>query len=722
MAEMKKNEKTDQKKRIRVVWRLILLLVLVFVVRLFYLQVVAGDFYRQKAVSQRRKTMELVPRRGLIYDRNQNPLALSVTVNTCYFFPKEVEKENRAETTNLLSHIFGIEKSVITEALDGKSDIVRLKTKLSQREMDQLKSSGLRCYSIEQESDRYYPYGTMLSQTLGFVNADGYGVYGLESYYDERLRGDVGQQVDSRDLDGNVIPTATDYASRTDAKAGDDLYLTIDLDIQRIVSEELAKAYQEFNPASMTAVIMDANSGAIVATESLPNFNPNTPREPVSDQERALWNGLNEKQQLDKLYRLWKNPAVTDLYEPGSVFKAVTSAISLETKSNRPSSLYHCEGSIDIADSTKIYCVRYYDPHGDQTLEQALANSCNPAFVQIVREVGAASFYSYCRSLRMGQLSGVDLPGESEGLFPKTLDEMDSARMATMSYGHGVSVTPIQMLAAVNATVNGGYYYRPYLLTKVSGGSGKPVENTDVHPLSRLFSEETSKIMREYLVNAVQNGASTAVNIDGYTVGGKSGTTTKLVEGEYVTDQTVSSFFACYPGDQPRYSILVVADNPTTAHTGNEVAGECIRRILSRLIDLETNDSSKRSTQQGLIEVPNVVGMTVEEADGALAEKGLDLSVYGDMGRFVIVGKQTPEAGKVVSPGALIEVTPGEQKRVKVPDFQGLTDLQVENKLKNGGIQVVLNGAGKVYEQNPEKGAVISADDVVELTLRGATE
>lgn len=699
----KKRKQFNQTTRAAVLLGIAFFVVLIFTGKLLYLQIFSGDRYRKEALNQRRTAIEIAPKRGNIYDRNKTALAMSVTVNTCYLFPERVE--DRKRTTEVLSHILGLEISTIEEAMDSDRYSVRLKTRLSESEVNQLKTSDLRCYSIEQESGRFYPKGDLLSQTLGFVNDEGRGVYGLEASYDSRLAGEAGLRIDSRDLGGQIIPTES--GQTIEPKAGDNLLLTIDSTYQEIVHTALKSAFKQFRPDVMTAILIDPNTGEILAMSNLPSFDSNKPYAPTSDAERARWSNMSESSRLDRLYEVWKNQGVSNLYEPGSVFKALTAAISVETRSSKPSSRYLCTGSIDIAEDTPIFCIRSNDPHGEQTLKEALANSCNPAFVQIAREIGPAPFFSYLRSLHIGSTSGVDLPAEATGSFPGTLDQLTPERMATMSYGHGVSVTPLQMISAANATINGGYYYTPHIVRQITDEQDRVIQTTNTEASVRVFSGETSRIMREYLLNTVREGVSTAVDIEGVKIGGKSGTTTKLVNGQYTSSHTVSSFWSFYPADRPRLALIVVADNPKTAHMGNEVAGECSRAIWSKVIAEDSARGIATTSQNRVVSVPKVTGLTVAEAEETLRSAGLKLSVYGDMNRFMVIDSQSPAAEGVTQENSTVEVRPATPPGLRIPDLTGKSKEEIEALLKGSGLKLRFNGSGVCASQSPASTEVL---------------
>ncbi|MDD7543523.1 MAG: penicillin-binding protein 2 [Peptoniphilaceae bacterium] len=586
---MRENKKQPiQSKRMNPTTRVVVIFIAAmlvatgFLFRLFYLQVYAGEDYREAALAQRRKAIEIEPRRGTIFDRNHNPLATSVIVNNCYAFPKEIQAKDRDETVELLSYILGMERSQIAEKLDSGKNYVSLKKKLSQEEVDRLKTSGLTCYSVEQETERFYPNNQLFSQTIGFVNGEGEGQYGAERSFNSILAGIKGQNLVSMDLNGNILPA--DFGQKASMENGQNVRLTLDSELQRIVEEEIQKGTDDFEAESTTAILMNLNNGEILAMGSVPDFNLNTPRQPFSNHDLAIWDNLDEKQKLNRLYELWKNPAVSSLYEPGSVFKTITAAVALETKASKPGDTYLCTGSIEIAPGVRIHCFDPTHPHGIETLEEALINSCNTAFVQIVRQIGAETFYSYLQSLHIGETSGVDLPAEASSSMPAALSKMTAERMATMSYGHGVSVTPLQMISAANAVVNGGYYYEPHIFMEATDEKNQVTSQYAPKPQDPIFSKDTVEIMRQYLKDTVEKNQSALMRVPGISIGGKSGTTIMLQDGEYDDDHVIASYYSAFPIENPQYSLLVVTKDPQRGYYGGTVAGEISARILERAL------------------------------------------------------------------------------------------------------------------------------------------
>lgn len=713
---MQKDQKKTPKPihsvaRVKLVFAFALFIVIGFVFRLLYLQVYAGHSLREHAYAQRRSERYLPPRRGNIYDRENRPLAVSVTVNTCYVSPREIKDSAKEETAELLSYLLRLEKEEILSILKGDRAYVALKTKLSQEEVDQIRSAGLAGVGIEREAQRFYPHNDLLAQSLGVVNRDGEGIYGLEAQYDDLLKGLAGRTRSSLDARGNIIPTESveTYAS----VEGQNIRTTIDLDAQQVVSEELKKGLKDFQADATSAILMDPNTGEILAMDHYPSFNANAPRNPILLDGETKWEDLEEGQQLEALYSRWKNPMVSELYEPGSVFKILTSAISLESGANQASSTYLCEGTMEIAPGIVISCWSKDHPHGKQTLEEALNNSCNPAFVQVVREMGRDTFYSYLKSLRMGETSQVDLPGETASLFPETPEDLSDVRMATMSYGYGVSVTPLEMMTAANTVINGGYYRRPHLFKESTDASGKVLSSYQESSQEPLFSQQTVETMRNYLYSTSVTNQAKVMRIDGVKIGSKSGTAHMLEDGDYV-GKTMASFYSFYPVDQPKYALFVLAENPKTSLFGGVVSGEISARIWERLVGSLGKEDGEDQGQR----LPELKDKSAAEAADILLGLGLEPSLVGDMNPFSKVGSQHPEAGQILEKGAKVDLYPDEGKTSIMPNLTGKSRDQVQTLLDRANLAYTLEGEGeRVTRQELAPGQTIKQDTTIRLYL-----
>ncbi len=708
-----KSNRKRQFSRVGLIFGIGLLILATYAVRLFYLQLAAGEDYRAAAYAQRRKKVRTSPKRGIITDRNHKPLALSVTVSSVYLFPEEIKDKEAEDTARNLSYILGLEQSRVTDLIKSKRHSVRIKSKLSEEEIKKLKETGLRCYSIEYESKRFYPNKDLLSQSLGYVNDEGIGIYGIESYYDNLLRGTSGASIFTGALSGGPIPT--EEGKVYDSKDGKNLSLTVDLEAQKILYEELVNGMKQFDAESITGIVMDPQSGEIIAMENFPNYDPNSPNDPYMPEDVTKWDSLSEKDKLQLLFSRWKNPAVSNLYEPGSVFKTLTSSIALETKSvDLDKENLHCEGTIQVAPKTYIHCANRSHPHGNQTMKEALKNSCNPAFVQVSWLIGPERLDSYLRSLYMGSKSGVDLPAEAESMFPKSLSEIDKAKFATMSYGHGVSLTPLQMLTAANACINGGHYIKPHMFLRSESSDNKLLYVYKNEESDRVFSEETSRIMREYLENS---SLKSMQEIGGFKIGGKSGTSEIAEDGKY-TNKVQTSYFAFYPAEKPRYSILILVNNPKNEKFGATVAAPIVEKFLERWIAIDKSVEAPQINSNETDMIPNFVGMTVGRAKEIAKEKGISLDLYGAMNDFTIIKTQDPAADKTLTKDLTVYLKPDEDSSYEVPDLSGLSQDEIDKKLKDTGIERVVHGSGKVYEQKPKAQSIVKAGEPIVLYLK----
>lgn len=701
--KQKKPRTVSPVKRTRVILVFALLIAVGFMARLFYLQVWAGAPFREAALSQRRRSVTVEPRRGGIFDRENRPLALSVTVNNCVVFPQEVAPENRTETAKLLAYILGLSPGDVEKTLASSRDSVSLKSHLTQGEVDQLNSSGIRAMRVEQQQERFYPNESLLAQTLGFVNADGQGIYGVEAQYDDLLRGVAGQMTYSRDTYGNIIPTEASEQLRS--TEGQNVQLTIDLKAQQIVAEELKRGMRDFDVDAMGAIFMDPNTGEILAMESYPSFDPNTPKAPLSDIPEETWEKYTQDEQLNALYSRWSNPMVSELYEPGSVFKTVTASISIETGANKSDSRYVCEGKMEIAPDVWIHCWSEDDPHGVQTLEEALNHSCNPAFVQIVREIGKPAFFSYLQSLGISGHTGVDLPGETNALMPKSVNEMSDVQMATMSYGHGVSVTPLGMMVAANTAINGGYYVKPHVFMASTTEDGNVLSTYRSPAADPIYSQETSDTMRQYLLSTTETNDANVRRVKDVQIGSKSGTTIMLENGQY-GDKTIASFYSFYPVDNPKYALLVVAKNPKTNIFGGVVSGEVSARILERLVPLQKSETRPQENAP----IPDVVGLTFSEARQKLEAEGFRAIAYGDLRQESVVAEQNPKAQSVASKQSEVTLKGDAAGTYVVPDFTGQELAEAERRAEADGLSLTCEEAtsGTIATQSPEAGAKVS--------------
>ena len=589
------------KNKTIIIFIMAILVSFIFSVRIIWLY---NSEYKDRAYAQQLKTVEIPAERGNIQDFNGKILAENIKTNALYFFPEYIEDENKVELANSMKNILDLNSDDIDNILNSKKTY-KVSNYLKKDQVEKINGLKSNSLVITTENRRYYPGGSALSYILGFVDGDGNGVYGIEKYYNDLLKGKSGINIRSNSKNENSI-LFKDKES-IEAISGKNIKLNIDENINTIVSNVAKEAFDKYEPKSISIIVSEPSTNKIIALENFPRFNSNSPREGRTEEEQDILSNLAKDEKLDKFYEIWRNIAISDVYEPGSVFKLITTAIALEEGTSNEDSTYICKGIYDDIPGVKIKCISWYDPHGVQTLKEALANSCNPSYVQIAKEIGNVKFYNYTKAFGFGTKTGIDLVGEENGIIPKTVNDINITELATMSYGHGISVTPIQMITAANAVVNGGYLIEPRIVD-INNEENKVVKR-------QVISEETSKKMRDLLENVVNNGNGNRVKAHNYRVGGKSGTTIKIENGIYTSEKTITSFYSTFPIDNPKYSVLVVVDEPKGENTGNAVAGSISKNIndeIVKLKNLEDKNYSKIGITQ--VEVPNLIGESLKNA------------------------------------------------------------------------------------------------------------
>lgn len=714
------------KKRTINIFFVCLLVGIIFIGKLIYLDTFGGTKYRKAAMEQRRKTVEIPADRGTIYDRNMNPLVRSVKVSTVYAFPKNIEEKE--ETAKTLSNILEIDSSGILEKLESDRDTVKIISNISKEQIDSIRESKLRGISISNESGRYYTSSSENnagSGVLGFVDFENNGVAGIEKAFNQELKGVPGLNIFSKSGEGqgNSIPYEDNKIN--EPTKGENLQLTIDEAIQGAANRAGKKTMEEFNLKNLSIIVTKPKTGEILALENFPNYDPNNPRQPRNDAERDEMESLSGDDLLKKYYDMWRSYSVSDVYEPGSVFKAITTAAAIEEGTASEDSKYICNGYVRDIPGVVIRCHRYSNPHGEQTLQEAMNNSCNPAYVQIARDLGKDKLYKYLKAFGFGELTNIKLPGEEKGLIPENLEAIGEARLATMSYGHGIAVTPIQMITAMNAVVNGGQIMEPQLILNMLDKEDKITKKTEFNSLRQVISENTSIKLREMMEHVAEEGGANAVAIPGYHIGAKSGTSVKLENGQYTSKKTVASLYTMFPADDPEYSILVVADEPEGPNNGNAVAGPAAKMILEEIIKqkrIEPQYDIDQDIEARNIEVPNVVGLTLKDAVDKLLSIGLKSdTVNMSMNELAIVKYQYPQATEKVKKGTAISLTADDSGTVMVqmPKLKGRTINYVETMLNKINIkfEIVGHSTGKVIKTDPVAGDMVDPEATVKIVF-----
>ena len=627
-------------KRMKIILLIFSSILLIIVLRVFYVQVV--DYKRLSTLASDlwSRNLPIEASRGRILDRNGVVLADNITTTSLVLIPNQIK--NKKEVTEKLAEILGVSFDEMKEHVYKETSIERVHPegrRLSYEVADKIEALNFDGVYLVKESKRYYPYDTMLSHVLGYVGIDNQGLSGIELQYDDYLTGENGAIKYFSDAKGNKLELTDLYIEPQD---GMDLQLTIDINIQKSVERELDNVVDMFNPDMALAVVMNPNTGEILAMSSRPNFDPNN----------------YEKYSTEELSR---NLPIWATYEPGSTQKIVTTAAAVEEK---VVDLFKDEftdtGSVQV-DTARIKCWKA-GGHGTQTFLQVLQNSCNPGFVKMGQLLGKERLFHYLDLFGFGSKTGIDLNGEGEGIiFP--LDKVGNIELATTAFGQGISVTPIQQVRAISAVINGGILLKPYVLKNIlEPETGNVMEHNSKTEIRRVISEDTSKIMRYALETVVALGGGKSAYIDGYRIGGKTGTAQKAVNGAYLANNYIMSFVGIVPSNDPEAVLYIAIDNPKdTALLSSYTTTPIARRILLDIIDALGIEKQEGGVEKDwewsdkvYYEVADVVGKTPDEAKKLLEHFTIE---YSGSGEKII--SQSPNAGTRLEDGSTVKLMLG---------------------------------------------------------------
>jgi stage V sporulation protein D (sporulation-specific penicillin-binding protein) len=613
-------------------------------VRLGYVQFVLGGQLTSLAKDLWSRNIPFEPKRGEIVDRNGEKLATNVSAPSVFIIPRQVE--NPAETAQKLASVLNMPTEKAYQYVTKKEMIVRVHPegrKISDEKAQEIRSLNLKGVYIAEDSKRYYPYKRLLAHVLGFTGIDNQGLSGLELYYDRQLKGQKGYVKFYSDAKGKRMPNEVEeYMPPVD---GLNLKLTIDAKIQSIIERELDIAELKYNPDGMIAIAMNPNNGEILGMASRPTFDP------------------TKYQHVDpKVYN--RNLPIWSTYEPGSTFKIITLAAALEeNKVDLYREHFHDPGYVKVAGAT-LRCWKK-GGHGDQTFLEVVQNSCNPGFVELGQRLGTSTLFEYIKKFGFGEKTGIDLSGEGSGILFRQ-SQVGPVELATTAFGQGVSVTPIQQVAAVSAAINGGILYTPNIAKEwIDPDTGDVVSRKTPEAKRRVISEETSKQIRAALESVVAKGTGRGAFVEGYRVGGKTGTAQKAAPGGgYLTNNHIVSFIGFAPADNPHIVVYVAVDNPKgTVQFGGVVAapivGTIIKDSLRQLgVKPRTKQMEKKETwlDEKFVTVPDVLGLSKQELAQQLIN--LKLDVNGD-GKVVV--EQSPKAGVKVKEGSTVRILLGDE-------------------------------------------------------------
>ena len=631
-------------KRIKIVLLIFIVIFVSIVLRVFKIQVFDYAKLKKFANNLWSRDLEVQADRGKILDRNGVVLADNVTTTSLVVIPNQIK--NKKEVVESLAKILNVSSDEMKKHIYKKTSIERVHPegrRLSYETADKINSLGYEGVYLVKESKRYYPYKELLSNSLGYVGIDNQGLSGLELQYDKILTGTNGAIKYFSDAKGNQLNLSDVYVEPVN---GMNIQLTIDINIQKSIERELNNIVDMFSPDMALAIVMNPKTGEILGMSSRPNFDPNN----------------YQKYSKESLNR---NLPIFASYEPGSTFKIITTAAAVEEKVvNLEKDHFYDSGSVHV-DGALIKCWKA-GGHGDQTFLQVLQNSCNPGFVKLGQMLGKERLFSYIDKFGFGSKTGIDLTGESTGIL-FNLDKVGNVELATTAFGQGVSVTPIQQVTAVSSVVNGGYLYKPYILKSINEGvTNNVIKENSKEFVRRTISTETSKTMRMGLESVVALGGGKKAYIEGYRVGGKTGTAQKAKDGKYLVNNYIMSFMSVVPSNNPEAVLYIAIDNPkNTALLSSYTTTPFARKILLDIIDALDIKKQKGGIEKELewtdkltYEVPNVVGLTKEEAKKQLVNFTVEYSGTGD---YVV--SQSPEAFEKHEDKAIVRLMLGDKKK-----------------------------------------------------------
>ena len=710
------------------------ILLLALLGRLAWIMFVKGGTYKESAYNQQTSDRVISPKRGTIYDSTGKQLAISASVDTVSINPNLIADENKEKIAKALSEIFELDYDSVYEKVNSGASFKTIIRKIEQDKINELKSwmeknKITRGINIDSDSKRYYPYNNFASSLIGFCGTDNQGLYGIEFALDDILTGTPGRITTLKDSQAQEIPDENE--SYIPAQNGSDVVLTIDYHLQSIAEKYLEQAVIENKCTRGGCIIMmNPSTGDIYAMATYPNYNLNSPFEAYTEDLTAIWDTLSSEEKTAKLGEVYRNKAVSDGYEPGSTFKILTAAIALEeniTETDVEKDFY-CSGSLHVGDRD-IECWKKDGSHGYQTLREALEHSCNPAFMELGARIGTRTLYKYYRAFGLFDKPGSGLSGEAYGVFHDE-EKMTSVDLATMSFGQRITITPLHLISAVSAIANDGVLMQPRLVKQVIDSDTGVV--TDIEPVEvrQVISKDTSEKMRDLLHSVVLNGSGSNANVEGYAIGGKSGTSEPLESKS--EEGYVSSFIAISPIENPQLAILVTLYDPTNGKWhGGQVAAPVVAQILSEALPhlgIPSDNSTAYTTDNDNTKnVTDVRGKTFAEAKSTLEVLGFKVkyNIEGNEDE-AIVKDQVPKAGAALENGSLVCLYDSDdtssRKMLTIPNVKGLSASEARAKLKALNLNIDISGSGTVISQSPSYDTEIEEGSIIKVILKQPTD
>ena len=724
----------NKSKRLKFFAVVFVLLIIALLVRLFYIQFVDGDHLKELAYKQITASTVLSAKRGTIYDSTGKTLAISVPVDTISINPSLIVKKNDTEGTNNLKELVAKGLSDCLE-LDYEETLVKVTStnsveiiakKVETDKVDKLKawmkenkiSTGI---NIDEDTKRYYPYSNLASNLIGFCGNDNNGLAGIEYYWDSTLTGTPGRVITSIDATQDSIPDNNEtYVAPQD---GSNITLSIDANIQTIAEKYLKQACDDNrckNGGCM--ILMDPSTGEILAMATYPDYNLNTPFEPNAALSET-WDSLSSEEKTNSLYSMYKNKVVSDVYEPGSVFKILTAATALEenvVKTDIAGDFY-CSGSEELYD-TVIHCSNVYG-HGSQTLRNALENSCNPALIQLGRRIGATTFYKYLEAFGLFNRTGIATASEASSTFHK-LENVGPVELATTSFGQRFTITPLQMITAACSIANGGSLIQPKIVTRIEDTDTGVITDVETLTVRQVISQETANAVCDMMKSVVEDGGGQSAAVAGYTIGGKTGTSEPPTA--HPEDGYTSSFLAIAPVENTKVVALLTLFGPQGKdYYGGKIAAPVVSQVLSEVLPylgIAANGASETTINNDLITIPDLKNKSIEDARNLIENLGLKcVSSSNSSDEFVT--SQMPKAGVSLSKNGIVRLYSESTTSISstVPDLKGLTLSQAKSTLNSKNLNISYTGSGTVVSQDISAGTSVEEGTIIKVTLQNLT-
>ena len=656
------------KKRLIIGFTLVCVLMSALFVKVGYIQVVHGAEYSKLAVEQQTKDMPISAKRGSILDRNGEELASSAVCYSVWARPAQVKSGNTDEQKEIsvnkcvdtLAEILGMDKEEVRTLVTKEQSLVKVAKYLDKETADKVRDADIYGIEIAEDVKRHYPLGDFASQLLGSVTDDNNGLAGIELRYNQYLSGISGRWIKNTDRNGNRLSYGVEKYYQ--AEDGLNVVLTIDEIIQHYAEKSIDTVQQATDADKVMCLIMDPKTGDILAMAITPGYDPNDPRVPLDENEAAYLDTLTDEEKLEYWNQMWRNPIVSDVYEPGSTSKLLTTAMALEEGVTSLDDRFTCTHSYNVS-GTILNCWKS-TPHGNQNLVEAVGNSCNPVFIQLAQRIGIQKFYDYLELFGMTERTGIDYPGEAYPII-QNINTAGPVGLATMSYGQGIAVNMVQQLTAICSLGNGGKLMQPRLVKALTDSDGNIVQEFDTVEVRQVVSEKTASEMCLIMESVVSEGGGGTAKIPGYRIGGKTGTANKAAAGGY-SEETYSSFVGMAPMDDPQIAILVVVDNPKGTKFGSQTAAPGATMILEdtlRYLQIMPEYTQEELDQinSKMSVVPDVTNTAFSTAIGILGGASLNYVISpavteaDNESDFTIVD-QYPKAGEKLETGGTVYI------------------------------------------------------------------